>query len=144
MTARATADSNAPRVVKVFRNDRSGGILVLAPAPDETFPGSPRILLAAEMDAESGVDLVAVSLQGSPLQGGGFIGTSGVVGVKSSSGSVCLVGDVNCDGSVDAADLSALLSAWGSADPAADLDRNGVVGASDLALLLSSWGGGDS
>jgi alpha-tubulin suppressor-like RCC1 family protein len=144
VTARATTDANAPRVVKVFRNDRSGGILVLAPAPDETFPGSPRILLAEEMDAEPGVDLVAVSLGASGLEGGALLGAGGVVGVKSSAGVVCVVGDVNCDGVVNASDLSALLSAWGSADRSADFDRDGIVGAADLAILLSNWGGGQS
>jgi hypothetical protein len=61
--------------------------------------------------------------------------------VKSSAGVVCAVGDVNCDGVVNASDLSALLSAWGSADRSADFDRDGVVGAADLATLLSNWGG---
>ena len=52
---------------------------------------------------------------------------------------LCL-GDLNGNGSVDAADLSALLGAWGSTNPTFDLDDNGSVGASDLALLLSRWG----
>ncbi len=49
----------------------------------------------------------------------------------------CAPADLNCDGVVGAADLSALLGAWGSA--AADLDGDGNTGASDLALLLASW-----
>lgn len=49
------------------------------------------------------------------------------------------LGDINNDGTVNAADLALLLSAWGSKGGAADLDRDGTVGASDLSLLLSNW-----
>jgi hypothetical protein len=55
-------------------------------------------------------------------------------------------GDVNGDGTVDLADLAALLSAFGAAtgDPefnaAADFDANGSIDLSDLATLLSAFG----
>jgi hypothetical protein len=48
--------------------------------------------------------------------------------------------DLNADGLVDAADLTALLAAWDSADLSADLDGDGVVGAADLALILERIG----
>jgi hypothetical protein len=48
---------------------------------------------------------------------------------------------LNADGSVSAADLSALLAAWGGTNAAADLDDSGSVGARDLAILLAAWGG---
>ncbi|MGA1044686.1 MAG: GC-type dockerin domain-anchored protein [Phycisphaerales bacterium] len=48
--------------------------------------------------------------------------------------------DLDGDGVVTAADLSAMLSAWGSSNAAADLDADGTVGPADLSLLLSSWG----
>jgi hypothetical protein len=58
----------------------------------------------------------------------------------SSDGSACgLLGDIDGDGSVGAADLSLLLAAWGTSG-AADLDEDGDVGASDLSLLLANWG----
>jgi hypothetical protein len=47
-------------------------------------------------------------------------------------------GDLDGNGSIDAADLAALLGAWST--PAADLDGDGVTGASDLATLLGGWG----
>ncbi len=51
-----------------------------------------------------------------------------------------VVGDLDGDGAVGAADLAALLAAWGACDGcAADLDGDGVVGASDLAVLLAAW-----
>jgi hypothetical protein len=51
----------------------------------------------------------------------------------------CVAGDLNCDGMIDASDLSVLLGAWGTSG-AADIDGNGVVGASDLSILLANWG----
>ena len=47
--------------------------------------------------------------------------------------------DLDGDGSVGSADLSALLNAWGS--PKGDIDGDGTVGSSDIAALLNAWGG---
>ncbi|MEY4822250.1 MAG: hypothetical protein RLY72_1902, partial [Planctomycetota bacterium] len=38
-------------------------------------------------------------------------------------------------------DLSLLLNAWGTADAKADIDRNGTVNALDLSVILSAWTG---
>ena len=52
-------------------------------------------------------------------------------------------GDVNGDGTVDAADLGALLALWGTngnSSPRADANQDGIVDAADLGLLLGYWG----
>ena len=52
-----------------------------------------------------------------------------------------MVGDLNGDACVTAADLEMLLERWGVGGfSVADLDRDGVVGGSDLGILFSSWG----
>lgn len=52
-------------------------------------------------------------------------------------------GDLNDDGTVGAADLSILLSAWGPCAPGApcpaDLNGDATVGPQDLAALLAAW-----
>jgi len=53
---------------------------------------------------------------------------------------VGLLGDLNGDDKVNAADLSILLGAWGQTGPA-NIDNLGVVDAGDLAYLLSKWTG---
>jgi hypothetical protein len=55
----------------------------------------------------------------------------------------CLRSDLNPSGSVDGADLGALLAFWGPASPAfpqADISGDGMVDGADLGILLSSWG----
>lgn len=49
------------------------------------------------------------------------------------------LGDLDCDGLVDAADLGLLLAAWATSDAAADLDSSGVVDGGDLGTLLGNW-----
>jgi hypothetical protein len=46
--------------------------------------------------------------------------------------------DLDGSGTVDAADLAALLVAWGAT--AADLNGDGTTDAADLAALLAAWG----
>lgn len=47
-------------------------------------------------------------------------------------------GDLNGDGTVDAADLALLLANWGAAG-AGDLDGDGTTNAADLSILLANW-----
>jgi hypothetical protein len=50
--------------------------------------------------------------------------------------------DVDRNGTIDGADLSALLQAWGPcSNCAADIDRSGTVDGADLSALLQAWGG---
>jgi hypothetical protein len=52
--------------------------------------------------------------------------------------SACAAADFNCDGRVDSADLSILLSQWGGSG-ACDLNADGVVNAPDLSQLIANW-----
>ncbi len=61
------------------------------------------------------------------------------VHVRAPEGCIESNGDLNRDGSVNAADLSQLLAGWGGARGEGDLDCDGAVGASDLAQLLAAW-----
>ena len=48
--------------------------------------------------------------------------------------------DYNGDRIVDAADMTALLSAWGTSNEAIDLNGDGLIDAADITGFLSSWG----
>jgi hypothetical protein len=55
----------------------------------------------------------------------------------------CVACDLNPTGTVDGADLGALLAFWGpvsAAFPRADINRDGIVNGEDLGLLLANWG----
>ena len=47
--------------------------------------------------------------------------------------------DVDGNGSVNGADLAALLSSWNQNGGPADVNCDGVVNGADLSELLSSW-----
>jgi enterochelin esterase-like enzyme len=51
-----------------------------------------------------------------------------------------LAADIDCNGLVDGADLTAILANWGEGDGPEDLDGDGFVGGSDLAQVLTNWG----
>lgn len=51
----------------------------------------------------------------------------------------CL-GDCNGDGTIDGADLGALLAVWNGYAPCADLNGDGTVNGADLGMLLARWG----
>lgn len=53
-------------------------------------------------------------------------------------GPTCVAADLNCDGGVDGADLTLMLSAWGSAG--GDVNGDGFTDGADLGMLLGSWG----
>ncbi|HMN95780.1 MAG TPA: di-heme oxidoredictase family protein [Phycisphaerales bacterium] len=60
-------------------------------------------------------------------------------GIPDDCAAVC-VGDIDGSGSIDGADLGALLGAWGTANAGADLNRDGTVDGADLGILLGAWG----
>lgn len=55
----------------------------------------------------------------------------------------CRLGDLNCDGVVDANDIAEVLAWWGPCTDASvclsDIDGDGVVGPSDLSVILTEW-----
>jgi hypothetical protein len=57
----------------------------------------------------------------------------------------CRVGDLDCNGIINGADLGSLLSSWGPCPGGVpgcvgDLNNNGIVDGGDLGTLLSNWG----
>ena len=54
-------------------------------------------------------------------------------------GDDCL-GDINSDGTVDVADLLAIIAFWGTNDENADIDGNGIVAVGDLLIAIGNWG----
>ncbi|MSR41857.1 MAG: hypothetical protein EXS10_08170 [Phycisphaerales bacterium] len=62
------------------------------------------------------------------------VGADGTLGQPQAG----LLGDLNDDGVVDAADLANLLAQWGGPG-SGDFDESGTVDAADLAVLLSAW-----
>ena len=53
---------------------------------------------------------------------------------------VCKVADLNCDGTVNIYDLSALLTDYATTVATADVNNDGVVNVFDLSILLTRYG----
>jgi hypothetical protein len=75
----------------------------------------------------------------------GLFKTGGSVGVSTKIPvDPCRYADLNCDGSVNGADLGILLSVWGPCPGGtpgcrADLDNNAVVNGADLGFMMGAW-----
>jgi hypothetical protein len=68
----------------------------------------------------------------------GFDGESGAATMTVTMLCDACLSDLNGDGVVNAADLSAVLGAWGTA--AGDVNNDGITNANDIATLLGAWG----
>ena len=60
-------------------------------------------------------------------------------GIPDSCDAVDCVADLNCDGVVNAADLTILLLQWNQDGPLGDINGDGIVNAADVTSLLLSW-----
>ncbi len=92
-----------------------------------------RFLCLATITAASLAASAALAGKGEPrkVPGGGV------------AGAACpCFGDLNGDGTINAADLAVLLGAWNTSGASipSDLDGSGNVNAADLSLLLGAWG----
>lgn len=68
----------------------------------------------------------------------------GFLGIPTEAGSILTIRtarspDLDGDGLVNAADLTAVLASWGT--PGGDVDGDGTTTASDLAVILAQWTG---
>ena len=60
-------------------------------------------------------------------------------GVPDSCDATSCAADLNCDGVVNAADLTILLLQWNQDGPLADINGDGIVNAADVTSLLLAW-----
>ncbi len=120
-----------------FQTDVNGQTTTLA-ALDALASGSTVVTYTL---VSNGTGLRALDRDGDGVRDGDErTGCSDPADPTSVPGSPCRADIANNDGTIDAADLATLLSAWGSTDPSVDLDCDGTIGGSDLAVLLGSWG----
>ncbi|MBX3356758.1 MAG: hypothetical protein KF724_13775 [Phycisphaeraceae bacterium] len=126
------AVSDGAGIASVFRYRPSGTGLQANWIPTARWDGT--------ADEDFGLSL---AMSGARL----VIGVPGAPGARGEQGAGRVViinpllGDLDGNGVVDAADLAQLLGQWGATGQGniADLDGNGVVNGADLALLLGAW-----
>ncbi len=138
-----TAVVNAVNTSVVMAWDETQGLRVIAKTGDTNFTGTPAN------------QFTLIGSTGQSGDGGGTgMNASGVLVIRAAD-SVAAIhtiakidlappasscpSDLNDDGSVDAIDLSAVLSGWGGPG-AADINNDGAVNGLDLSEIFASWG----
>ena len=95
-----------------------------------------------------GPSLVVFDNTGDYDNGNNWIASTTTHGTPGSAEAAGIIGDVNGDGFVGAADLDQILATWGDAAGAspqaaqADLDQSGTVGSGDLSIVINNFGNG--
>ncbi len=123
ITRLTLGDSNSVASGSFF----SGSLLQPRPIPLTLTASNPRAFSGAVLAVELSYDNAAVNEVYNALL---FVGPTAEVD---------LIGDLNGDGVVGAADLAILLGAWDTAGPVGDINGDGIVNSVDFALLLGSW-----
>jgi 6-phosphogluconolactonase (cycloisomerase 2 family) len=93
------------------------------------------------LDGVRGVYSFTIASDGSLIQNGPLVDSQGIApnAIAAWTPAAALFGDLNGDGTIDGADLGALLAAWGATGGVADLNEDGIVDGADLGLLLGVW-----
>ncbi|MEE8154998.1 MAG: FG-GAP-like repeat-containing protein [Phycisphaerales bacterium] len=119
------------RHLKIFVNSGKSPYLTEAyPVQQPWTPNGTSDVALLDLDDDGDLDM--------------FIGHCTGNSVFTQDGSPNVLGDIDGDGSVGAADLLILLANWGSCADCdacpADLNADCTVGAADLLILLANWG----
>ncbi len=118
--------------IAVFEGDCTGAMI--ACNDDSTGPCAGTLQSSLEFTSVCGTTYyISLGAYGAAGFGGGDI----VLAQAGTCGTPCPA-DLDGDGTVSAADLSALLGAWGGAG--GDIDGDGTTNAADLSALLGAWG----
>lgn len=96
--------------------------------------------------AITGADSAALTIAGATSQDSGtyrceVTNACGVTTTTPTLLSVC-VGDFNCDGGTDGADVVSFFDVWEEAGPLADTNRDGGIDGSDVETFFIRWQGG--
>lgn len=129
----ARDDLQGANQLRVVRNDQSPSGALLTQLAPPALPSEPQLVQTVSIDG-NGDDIVVLG-----PTGGTYFGAAATATLQRFA-EPQVYGDINGDGQINAADLSAVLAAWGSSNAAADLNVDGTVDARDLAIVLYLWG----
>jgi len=133
------ADDNGSSVIKVLRNDLSGGQLIFAPATTLQAGAEPVFVLGGDVNDDGQADLVTVNDQTGVALGA----ESGAM--PDNDVSVILrapacEGDADGNGSVDVNDITYVVQRLGQPGPDGDADGSGAVDVNDITFVVQRLG----
>lgn len=129
-----TNNAEGDRVVKILRNDLTGGQLIFADATELAEGEDPVLVTAGDLDSDGQDDLITINELVVP-------GPVEMSSVKVRANLSDCPQDLDNSGDIGVTDLLEVLGAWGS-DPGGppDFDSDGNVGVTDLLAVLGAWG----
>ncbi len=136
------ATSGADRVVQIIRNDLDPGNQQIAFAPAEaiTTPGTPILVVAADVDGTGGPDLVAITDKPGEGRSERGSGTEGGLSVALNLPDGCNAADLAAPfGLLDLTDITTFVSAFVNTDAIADLDGNGLFDLTDVTTFVGAF-----
>lgn len=133
------SDDGAGRVVRLLRNDfdPGSGQIAFAPASLVVTPGEPLFVLAGDVDAQNGPDLVAITEGIGELERGQ---PAGGVSVALNIASGCNAADLSEPfGLLDLQDINTFAAGFLGGDLVADLDGNGLLDLQDINQFVAAF-----
>ncbi|XAL99912.1 CotH kinase family protein [Phycisphaeraceae bacterium D3-23] len=128
-----------------LNDNKTGGVIKAFTFEDGTGVGEEGWPTTPDGDGPS---LVVIDTEGDYNDGNNWKASTATHGTPGASEAADILGDINGDGFVGAADLDALLAHWGDAASSsrmaqdADLNGDGTVNSPDLSIVIANFGNG--
>ena len=127
--------------VAIMAWDANNGARIIAKTGDTLFTGTPanQITLIGSTGNNGNGHNIGINASGKlVLRAADTVSALYAIATIELDGASSCPADVTGDGTVDGADLAALLGAWGTSTN--DLNGDGIVDGADLASMLTAWG----
>ena len=135
----------ADGVVKILRNDLFNGQLAFTPIADQPGGASPLLVRSGDLNGDGRDDVVTIAESaGALLRATGGRSAESVAILLAQTAPACS-GDINSDGSTNAADFVTLAGNFGATvtpNTGGDLNGDGLVNAADFVILAGDFGCG--
>lgn len=119
-----------------FENSAGGDYRLMQTSPCIDVGSNPAVPAGVTIDLDGLPRFVDIAL--APDGGSGTAPIVDMGAYEVQKAVVPCIADLNGDGVVDGADLTAVLGNWGG--PGADIDGSGTTDGADLAIVLGAWG----
>ena len=133
-------NNNAEKATAIYRNDSSGGLLLLSLVDEQGTGTNPILAKSGDLDSDGYEDLLMISENVDQLAGGNDYAGTTESALNDLVKSTPCPSDLNGDDYVNVDDLLLLIAAWGNTSGDEDINSDGSVNVDDMLLLIAAWG----